>query len=56
MAASVSLGAPMSGDGIIIAGCLAKNEEFGDQVLVWHERESCAGAHSYFEGDLGKIA
>ena len=56
MKGSVSLSALISGDGINIARYLTKNDEFGDKVLVWHERESRGGAHSYFECDLGKIA
>lgn len=56
MKGSVSVSTLISGDGINIARYLTKNDEFGDKVLVWHERGSCGGAHSYFECDLGKIA
>lgn len=56
MKGSMSLSALVSGDGTNIARYLTKSEEFGDKVLVWHERESCGRVHSYFECDLGKIA
>lgn len=55
MKGSVSLSAPISGDGINIARNLTKNYELGDKVLVWHEGQSCGGAHSHFECDLGKL-
>lgn len=39
MKGSVSLSAPISGDGINIARNLTKNYELGDKILVWHEGE-----------------